>query len=232
MSLILLCFMPAGNVVSYVLVSYGVDLYRVRRMVGGRAEQLLEDMCEDDAPWFKACDRRYESILRELGASSSVDVMRGVLCNGELVESNALYAELVGLLCEYVGQRLSSEPFEDGVPWDDGVEGALDDWFRAHDADADLLGDFDVSCLSFAEVELVRGFKHKGVGWLGVEQCEALDDFFTSLRGDENDEDVEEFWDEELCEDDEFDVVVRCLESWVLMCRERGWAMATFYRAR
>lgn len=221
------------------LISYGVDTYRVKAILKKDPDGLLEDMLEDDAPWFARCDRVHADLI-VLGVPTSREAMSQVL-HGKPLDARAgpIYMDVALLLCEYVGQRLPTSPYKRGIPWDTALVDELDEWLDSHTRRPDW---FAFSALTHHELGLIEGLatlRQPGAGWLEPEHCEQLDAFFSTLHDiaaqDDEDDDYEERWgqdghalshspqlDEPLCG------VVRCLESWVLTCRERGWALATF----
>lgn len=230
------------------MISYGVDPYRARKILSRAPELLFEDMLEDDAAWFARSDARHARWrAAHPGTPTSVEAMRHILLGEPLhPDGGPLYADAVRLCCEYVGERLPGSSNARGLCWSEEAERVLRQ--RIGVATRQRLSGFDISQLRKGELaELcsgLKGFSYQGVGWVGVGQCEALEELFTRWRRrgrtieEESSPEIETLsfdsepaGDEEVSERDDgalCDASVRCLESWVLACSERGWGLVTF----
>ncbi len=213
------------------LISYGVDTYRVKKLLKHDPQGLLEDMLEDDAPWFVRCDRLHQDLIAQ-GAPTAREAMRQVL-HGEPLDPQAasIYMDVALLLCEYVGQRLPSSPYKRGVPWDEELVSELDAWLESVSRRPSWFAFSALAARQIGLLESLSTLTQQRAGWLDPEDCEQLDAFFSALHdvhdGDDDDmydEDI--FWDEEdeqpeedAVLDEELAPILVCLESCLLTCR-------------
>lgn len=236
---------------STTIISYGVDPCRARKILSRAPALLLEDMLEDDAAWFARSNARHARWRAgRPGVPDSVEAMRHILLGERRhPDGGPLYADAVRLCCEYVGERLPGSRRARGLCWSDEAELSLR---KRLVATRQRLAGFDVEQLRKGDLTALcsglKGFSYQGVGWVGVAQCEALDELFTRWR--RKGRTIEEESSPEIAtlsfdsepmhgEEEESRVddsvgegalgeSVLCLESWVLTCSERGWGLVTF----